>query len=154
MMWKNFATATGFIVVVLRAKMNVTSDSKSHSTTARKTTSGFYKSTKPIVIHNVAILVVILEAFSHNLYWKQRAYEFGSCAAIVCTCRSRAKIVGLVHLLLSFIFIAIGISLLWVRSVINYSILVYYLVLTSRLYPSTLSRLWITSYITNLKIGW
>lgn len=153
-MWKNFAIAIGFIVAVLCAKTNAISDLKSNSIPAKQITSRLCRSAGLIIIYIVAILSIIISAFSHNLNWKQRIYECGAYATIVCTCHSRAKIARLIYLLVPFISLAATVRSLWVRFVINYSVLVNSLVLTSRLYPSTAFRLWITSYTTNMKMGW
>lgn len=153
-MWKNFVIATRFIVAILHAKTNVMSDSKSNSTPTRQIISRFYRSAGLIVIHSMTIPLVIIRTFSRNLNWKYCTYECRACTATVCTCRSRAKIARLVHLLISFITLAIAIKLLWVRFVINSFVLVHSLVLISRLYPTTTFCLWIISYTTNMKMGW
>lgn len=65
--WKNFARANGFIVAVLRTKINATFDPKFNSTSTKLEKIGHYKSAGLIIIHDIRISSVIIKIFSFNL---------------------------------------------------------------------------------------
>lgn len=144
-MWKNFATVTRFMVLVLRRKIDWISLDNSSSIPARHVTSGYCKSGRLIIIQKTGIPLATIRGFIYKQNWKHQAYKSGAWPTTVWIYHFNANMAASVYRFISFILFVVAINWACIISQINSSVFSYMPKLMSKLQTNAALHLWIIS---------